>query len=281
MNRSASPSVATLRAVPSSEPPGQGQLARSIEQALSEDQFALVFQPSISLTTGRVTSCEALIRWQHPVYGLLRPGDFLPVAEDAGLMPKLGEWIIRSAIAETLAWPADVNVAVNISASQIQGGQLLLVIANALAAGGISPDRLELEVTETTPNPQGSEFWDTLRKVQALGVSIAVDDFGVGYSSLARLRDFTFDRVKIDRSFVARLPGSTGCAAIVRSIVGLANDLGMETTAEGAETQAQVQLLAALGCTDAQGFFFSPAWPSSGIRDFLNAQTQSPGFGQR
>jgi EAL domain-containing protein (putative c-di-GMP-specific phosphodiesterase class I) len=191
-------------------------------------------------------------------------------------MPKLGEWVIRTAIAEVLAWPTDVNVAVNITPSQIQGGRLLLVVANALSAGGILPERLELEVTETTAHPQGSEFWDTLRKVRALGVRISIDDFGTGYSSLARLRDFSFDRIKIDRSFVSGLPGRTDCAAIVRSIVGLADDLGMATTAEGAETQAQVRLLAALGCTEAQGFFFSPAWPSSGIRDFLNAQTQGP-----
>jgi EAL domain-containing protein (putative c-di-GMP-specific phosphodiesterase class I) len=244
------------------------RLAMELRRALVEEEFALVYQPMVHLQDERVTCCEALLRWHHPVRGLLAPGEFLAAAEDAGLMPQIGGWVLREALAEARMWPNDISVAVNLSPAQLAAGDLADQVKAALTANRLPPSRLELEVTETI-SPLDNRLRAELQRLRELGVRLSIDDFGIGHSSLARLRSFAFDKIKIDRSFVSGLPHRAASAAIVRAIVGLGRDLGITTTAEGGETWLQVETLRALGCTELQGFFYSAGRPNREIREFL------------
>jgi diguanylate cyclase (GGDEF)-like protein len=247
----------------------QMQMRRLLEldlrQALHAGQFELFFQPVVDLRAGMATGLEALLRWRHPERGLVSPGDFIPLAEDTGLIVPIGEWVLHQACATAMSWPGDQCVAVNLSPAQFKSRYLVASVAHALSVSQLPPDRLELEITETVMLQDTDATLVTLHQLRALGVAIALDDFGTGYSSLSYLRRFPFDRIKIDQSFVRELSSKQDCGAIVRAVTGLSRDLGMATTAEGVETQEQLALLRSAGCTEVQGYLFSRPVPSGDV----------------
>lgn len=233
------------------------QLESDLRLALEREEFELHYQPLFDLEQNRICSFEALLRWNHPKRGLIAPADFVPVAEDTGLIVPIGAWVIREACAQAAGWPGQIRVAVNVSPVQFHRGSLHETILRALATTGLAPDRLEIEITESI-FLEGSET--TLRLLHALrglGVRVALDDFGTGYSSLSYLQSFPFDKLKIDRSFIHNLLTREGASAIVHAITELANALGIETTAEGVEETAQLMELRAHGCSSVQGFLFA------------------------
>ena len=243
--------------------------AMEIRRAVARREFLLVYQPMVDLHTGRVTSCEALLRWNHPKHGVILPADFLLLAERMRLMPRVGTWVLREALMQATTWPDEINVAVNLSATQFLAGDLPQVVRDALTATGLVPGRLELELTETIEPLAGSSLWDTLDQLQRLGVRLSIDDFGIGHSSVHRLRGFAFDKIKIDRSFVEGFPDRAEHLRFIRAVIALGAELGITTTAEGAETRSEVEGLRLEGCSEVQSFFFSRALPSDEIREFL------------
>jgi len=237
-------------------------LKLSLRDALGRDEFRLLYQPLVDLKTGAVTSFEALIRWQHPTHGLVSPADFIPIAEETGWIVPIGRWALIEACREAAAWPETVSIAVNLSAVQFRGTGLATEVGHALADAGLAPNRLELEVTETLLLSDDDANTTVLRSLRRMGVRIAMDDFGTGYSSLGYLRRFPFDKIKIDQSLIRELPDADGGDAIVQAIIGLGQILGISITAEGVETQAQLDLLRNIGCTQVQGYYFSPPVPA-------------------
>jgi diguanylate cyclase (GGDEF)-like protein len=239
-------------------------LENDLREALGKDQMRLVFQPIVDSVSEEVAAFEALLRWQHPTRSLLQPADFLPLAEDCGLMPRLGAWVIRTACAEAAKWPEHVRVAVNLSPAQVADPGLPAVVTSALASSGIAPGRLELEISEGAFPADGAGPAKMLSRLKALGVRLALDNFGTGRSGLGHLRDAPLDKIKIDRSFVrgAEAKDSRN-AAIIRAIVVLAESLGMDTTAEGAETLEELALIRSLGCSQVQGFLFGKGVPAA------------------
>jgi diguanylate cyclase (GGDEF)-like protein len=233
-------------------------LELALRMALTNGEFELHYQPLVNLDDRRITSCEALIRWQHPERGLIQPAEFIPVAEEIGLIVPLGEWVLRQACADAMKWPADIKVAVNLSPIQVMNQNLVAVVVGALAAAGLPASRLEVEITESVLMQNSEATLATLHRLRALGVRISMDDFGTGYSSLSYLRSFPFDKIKIDRCFISGLATGDDSVAIVLAIAGLAKHLGIATTAEGVETKQQLQQVKALGCSEMQGFLFSP-----------------------
>src|SRR5262249_6317940 len=244
-------------------------LETDLRAAFARDEFELYYQPSIEIASGRLVAFEALLRWNHPQRGVVAPGEFIDAAESIGLMVPLGEWVLRSACAEAAKWPDHVSVAVNLSPSQFNNGNLVHTVMMALASSGLPARRLELEITETVLLQENEKNPATLRQLRDLGVKIALDDFGTGYSSLSYVRVFPFDRIKIDGSFVKELPHNPECVSIIRAVADLARGLNMATTAEGVETQEQLEHLRADGCTAAQGYLFSPPVPAREIRRLL------------
>ncbi|WP_137127561.1 bifunctional diguanylate cyclase/phosphodiesterase [Roseomonas sp. HF4] len=246
---------------------------RAIEAALrlavAEDQFELHYQPQVALPEGRLTGFEALIRWRHPQRGVLTPACFLPVAERLGLMRPIGAWVLREACRAAAGWGGGLRVAVNIAPSQFEDGRLAEAVGEALAASGLDPGALELEVTETVLLASGDSALGQLLALRRLGVGIAMDDFGTGHSSLTQLRVFPFDRIKIDRSFVTDLPSGGDAAAIVRAVTGLGRSLGIAVTAEGVETEAQLQELLKEGCDAAQGYLFGRPMPGAALAEMI------------
>jgi predicted signal transduction protein with EAL and GGDEF domain len=247
-------------------------MQQALRDALQNGEFEMYYQPVVSLRDGRIKGCEALIRWNHPVWGQVPPSDFIPVAEELGLIVPIGDWVIRKACAEAALWPPAVGVAVNLSPVQLRNPNLLKVVVVAIAAAGIRPERVELEITETALMHHTSMALAALHRLRDTGISISMDDFGTGYSSLSNLRSFPFDRIKIDRSFVTGLPAETDSVAIVRAVVGLARSLHMVTTAEGVETAEQMEQVRVLGCSEVQGILFSRPLPAADIRQLLHAQ---------
>jgi EAL domain-containing protein (putative c-di-GMP-specific phosphodiesterase class I) len=233
------------------------QIETDLRLALERDEFELFYQPLFDLEHNRVCSFEALIRWRHPTRGLVSPAEFVPVAEDTGLIVPIGAWVIREASAQAARWPDHVRVAVNVSAVQFHRGSLNETILRALADSGLAPDRFEVEITESIFLEGGEATLRLLHSLRSLGVRIALDDFGTGYSSLSYLQSFPFDKLKIDRSFIQNLLTREGASAIVHAITELANALGIETTAEGVEETAQLMELRAHGCSSVQGYLFS------------------------
>jgi EAL domain-containing protein (putative c-di-GMP-specific phosphodiesterase class I) len=201
---------------------------------------------------------------------MISPADFIPVAEDIGLIAPLGEWVLREACAEAVKWPADVKVAVNLSPVQFRSRSLVQVVISALAHSGLSPSRLELEITESLFLAETEANLAILHQLRELGISISMDDFGTGYSSLSYLRSFPFDKIKIDRSFIKDLAQRSDCVAIVRAISGLGRSLNITTTAEGVETMDQLDWLRAEGCNEVQGFLFSAARPAAEVAALLS-----------
>ena len=233
------------------------QLESDLRLALERSEFELNYQPLFDLEQNRICSFEALLRWHHPKRGLVSPNEFVPVAEETGLIVQIGAWVIREACARAAFWPANVRVAVNVSAVQFHRGALNDTILRALAASGLAPERLEVEITESIFLEGGEATLRLLHSLRSLGVRIALDDFGTGYSSLSYLQSFPFDKLKIDRSFIQNLLTREGATAIVHAITELANALGMETTAEGVEETAQLMELRAHGCSSVQGYLFA------------------------
>ncbi|HEY8565739.1 MAG TPA: PAS-domain containing protein [Beijerinckiaceae bacterium] len=247
-------------------------LELDLRKALALAQFELYYQPLVSVSSGEVSGFEALLRWRHPVRGLVGPADFIPLAEEIGLIVPLGEWVIARACAEAVTWPRDLKVAVNLSPAQFKSRNLVLAVAAALGKSGLSPQRLELEITESVLLADSEATLATLHQLRGMGVRIAMDDFGTGYSSLSYLRSFPFDKIKIDRSFVRELAERNDCLAIVRAVSGLGSSLGMVTTAEGVETEEQLRRVEAEGCTEVQGYYFSPPRPAGELGIFFNGR---------
>jgi diguanylate cyclase (GGDEF)-like protein/PAS domain S-box-containing protein len=245
--------------------------------AIQNDALRPHYQPLIDLASGRISGFEALVRWPYPERGMISPGEFIPVAEETGLINALGAQILRRACTDAAGWPDAVRVAVNLSPLQFRVGNLLSVVMDALKQSGLPAKRLELEITETLLLEKSSEVLATLHALRALGVRISMDDFGTGYSSLSYLRSFPFDKIKIDQSFVRDLSGNRDAQAIVRSIISLGKGLGVTITAEGVETEAELSCLRAEGCHEAQGFLFSRARPNAEIVELLAAQCGTDG----
>jgi EAL domain-containing protein (putative c-di-GMP-specific phosphodiesterase class I) len=229
-----------------------------LRAAVANEEFELHYQPIINLASGTIDCCEGLLRWRHPERGLIAPADFMSVAEDTRLVMPMGEWVLRKGCAEAVTWPQHIALALNLSPVQFKNGDLIELVHSALEESGLSPHRLELEITESVLLEDNDVNHAILRQLQSFGVRIAMDDFGTGYSSLSYLRRFPFDKVKIDRSFVHELPASLDCMTITRGIIELATGLGMTTTAEGVETPEQLYVLRTYGCTHGQGHLFSP-----------------------
>jgi predicted signal transduction protein with EAL and GGDEF domain len=246
-------------------------LELDLRQALLKDEFTLFYQPIVNLETQAVTGCEALLRWPHAQRGMVMPADFIPLAEEIGLIVPIGEWVLCRACRDAATWPEGTKVAVNLSPAQFRSKNLLAAVTEALAASGLAPHRLELEITEGVLLVDQDSTLALLHELRRLGVTIAMDDFGTGYSSLSYLRSFPFDRIKIDGSFIRAISDEESSLAIIRAVTGLSASLGIETTAEGVETAKQLDHIRAEGCTDVQGFLFSVARPADEVRDLLVA----------
>jgi diguanylate cyclase (GGDEF)-like protein len=235
-------------------------LESELRRALQEGEFILHYQPILNLETNHVSCCEALVRWRHPERGLVAPLDFIPVAEEIGLIVPLGEWVLRQACADAARWPDDIKVAVNLSPIQMGSAKLVPTVIGALAASGLPASRLELEITESVMMQNTEVTFAALHQLRALGVKISMDDFGTGFSSLSYLRRFPFDKLKIDRCFISDM-SHEGALAIVQAVTHMARCLGMITTAEGVETAEQLAQVRDLGCGEVQGFYIGYPQP--------------------
>ena len=244
-------------------------LERDMRTALAQGEFTLAYQPLVNLTTKAVTGFEALMRWRHAERGIVSPSEFIPVAEEMGLIIQLGEWALRQACMEAMDWPDKICVSVNLSPLQFTKGNLVSTILNALASSGLPASRLELEITESVLLEKSERNIAILNQLRELGVRISMDDFGTGYSSIGYLRSFPFDKIKIDQSFVRDLLVDQGSLAIVRAIAGLGISFGITTTAEGVETEEQVRRLNLEGCVEVQGYLYSKPVPADEIADLL------------
>jgi diguanylate cyclase (GGDEF)-like protein/PAS domain S-box-containing protein len=240
-------------------------LVDDLRSALVNGEFELYYHPIVNVQNNQVSCCEALLRWHHPERGMLPPAEFIPVAEETGVMVPIGEWVLRQACIDAAVWPAGISVAVNVSPVQLTNEAWSHTVVGALAASGLSPHRLELEITESVLVRNSQATLRTLRQLRELGVRIVMDDFGTGYSSLSYLRSFPFDKIKIDRSFVDNVLNSADTLKIVHAIASLASGLNMITTAEGVETEQQLEIIRAAGCTEMQGYLFSPPRPVAEI----------------
>ena len=249
-------------------------LETDLRKALADDKLELHFQPLFDLGQARVSAFEALLRWRHPSRGMVSPGEFVPVAEEIGLIVPLGEWVIKQACRVAAGWPEHVRIAVNVSPAQFASGRLIQTVTEALASSGLAVNRLELEITESVLLSDNAATLATLHAIRQLGVRISMDDFGTGYSSLSYLRSFPFDKIKIDQSFVRDLGSTEDADIIVRTIILLGHNLGMRVTAEGVETKEQLAWLSAEGCNEVQGYLFSPAIPPSEAEALLAADIQ-------
>jgi diguanylate cyclase (GGDEF)-like protein len=252
------------------------RLELDLRQALAEGQFEVHYQPLISVKTRAVNGAEALVRWRHPTRGMVSPAEFIPVAEETGLISALGIWVLDRACADAMTWPDYVKVAVNLSPEQFKNPRLADDVAESLDRSGLPPHRLELEITESLLLQDSDAILSILHELRAHGVRMSMDDFGTGYSSLSYLRRFPFDKIKIDQSFVRNLSEREDCVAIVRAVIGLGRSLGMSVTAEGVETEEQFTLLEAEGCNQVQGYLFSPPQPIDAVSELIDRYVAQP-----
>jgi diguanylate cyclase (GGDEF)-like protein len=246
-------------------------LELDLREAIADGGFELHYQPLVNLADNRVTGCEALLRWRHPQRGMISPAEFIPVAEETGMIDALGEWVLSTACAEAATWPDEIGVSVNVSPVQFRSQAFALKVALALAASGLPARRLELEITEAVLIRDDEAALAMLHQLRKLGVRIALDDFGTGYSSLSYLQRFPFDKIKIDGCFIKDVAEPDGSASIVQAVVNIAAARHMTTTAEGVETEQQLAILRKLGCTEMQGYLFSPAIPGADIVSLLQS----------
>ena len=251
------------------------QHRRAIESGLklglTRDEFRLVFQPLMDLESNRISCMEALLRWEHSEMGFISPVEFIPVAEEIGFIVQLGEWVLKKACLTAATWPGDIRVAVNLSPVQFKSRRLMESVEQALAEAGLPASRLELEITESVLLSDSDQTLETLHALRAMGIRISMDDFGTGYSSLSYLRAFPFDKIKIDRSFIEDVGSTDANFEIIKAVIALGRSLGMATTAEGVETEAQLDAVRAHGCDEIQGFLFSRPLPP---RDALELITR-------
>jgi diguanylate cyclase (GGDEF)-like protein len=237
-------------------------LELDLRNAIAGDEFEMYYQPLVNLNTGRIIGFEALLRWHHPTRGLVSPMEFIPLAEETGLIVAIGDWVLRTACFEAQGWPEDIRVSVNLSSIQFTKGNVLATVKASLEASGLRPERLELEITESVLLQNSDSTLITLRQLREMGVAVALDDFGTGYSSLSYLRSFPFDKIKVDQSFVRDLVKDKEAMSIIRAVTGLGQSLCMKTTAEGVETLEQLDILRMEGCTEVQGNVFSRPRPA-------------------
>lgn len=246
-------------------------LDRDFRAALERDEFVMHYQPIVDLASGQVIALEALVRWNHPQRGLVAPDQFIPFAEESELIVQLGAWVMTTACREAARWPDNISVAINLSPVQFRDGKLLDGVLGALKRAELHPSRLEVEITEAAILGETEATLETLQHLRRLGVRVAFDDFGTGFSSLSYLHRFVFDKIKIDKSFIRDLGSSDSASAIVRAITGLGTNLNLRTTAEGVETAAQLAHLRSLGCNEVQGFLFSQPRPAADLDHLLEA----------
>jgi len=251
------------------------ELEFDLRSAIADGGFEIHYQPLVDLRSDRITGCEALLRWRHPTRGSISPAEFIPIAEDSGLINEIGGWTLAAACAEAVKWDDDITLAVNISPVQFRQPTLALLVASVLGSTGLPARRLELEVTEAVLIHDDDTALTTLNQLRALGVRISLDDFGTGYSSLSYLQRFPFDKIKIDRTFVDNIDTAEGSTAIIEAVVNIAASRHMTTTAEGVETARQRDILRALGCTQMQGWLFSPAVPAAKFRMLLTEHRET------
>lgn len=247
-------------------------LERDLRTAIIEGQFEVFYQPLLNISTNKISCCEALLRWNHPTRGMVGPTEFIPVAEDSGLIVEIGEWVIRNACADAVSWPDNIDLAVNVSPVQFGNVNILQVITQALAHSGLPASRLKVEITEAVILDHSHEAEDILNKIKSLGAKIAMDDFGTGYSSLAYLHQFPLDQIKIDASFVNKLSDTPESTAIIRAVIDIAESFNMTTVAEGVETAEQLATLRKLGCEEIQGYHFSRVKSAADMLDMINNQ---------
>jgi diguanylate cyclase (GGDEF)-like protein len=249
----------------------QWNLEADLRSALDEQQLELYYQPIVELERKEVMGFEALMRWHHPRLGMVSPADFIPLAEETGLIVEMGIWALKQACEEAAGWPEHIKVTVNLSSVQFEQGDLYKAVKDALAFSGLSPVRLELEITESLLLRDEAKTHNLLHKLRSLGVKIALDDFGTAYASLSYLRSFPFDKIKIDRTFIADLdkPKRKDCVAIIHAVAGLAKQMQMSTVAEGVETLDQLRTVTKAGCEEVQGFFFSKPVPAGEVKAVL------------
>jgi EAL domain-containing protein (putative c-di-GMP-specific phosphodiesterase class I) len=245
----------------SAELEARNTLEGDLRDAIARCQFEVHYQPIYDFQSGRRRGVEALVRWRHPTRGLIAPDKFIPLAEETGLIVPLGEWVVRQACNDATSWPADVKVAVNLSPVQFKQADLFEVIQSALESSGLPPERLEIEITESVLLERGAENHAFVEKLKSIGISLALDDFGTGYSSLSYLTTFPFDKIKIDKSFIANLTKRHNSTAIISSIVTLARGLDIVVTAEGVETREQYDRLKSMGVNFAQGYLLGRPVP--------------------
>jgi predicted signal transduction protein with EAL and GGDEF domain len=248
------------------------RLELDMRQGLARREFQLHYQPQLQLEGNRLVGCEALIRWNHPERGMISPLDFIPLAEEIGLIVPIGEWVMRQACRDAMTWPTPLTVAVNVSPAQFKSERLVEMVMSALAASGLPATRLEVEITEGVLLQENAKTLQTLHRLRELGVRVSMDDFGTGYSSLSYLRSFPFDKIKIDRSFVSDLSANRDGVAIIRAIAGLGKSLGMTTVAEGVETHDQMERIRTEGCTDVQGYLISRPVSATELLAFLSSE---------
>lgn len=240
-----------------------------LRRAIAANELLLHYQPILDVKTGKVKSCEALMRWQHPTRGMVSPAEFIPLAEEIGLIEVMGEWAIQKACHDAAAWPGGIKVAVNLAATQLTSSEVVKAVANALAKSGLPASRLELEVTETIMLKDNASTIEALQALRGMGVTIALDDFGTGYASLSYLRSFPFDKLKIDQCFVKEIASRDDCFAIVKTVVSLARSLGMSSVAEGIETPEILERVISAGCDELQGYLFSRPVSATDLRAAL------------
>jgi len=258
------------------------KLERDLRVALHAGELELYYQPQLNLERNEIAGFEALVRWNHPERGLVLPGDFIPLAEETGLIVQIGEWVLRQACAEAAKWPKGLKVAVNLSPAQFRFGNVRQAVISALGASQLMPQRLELEVTESLLLQESEGVAETLEMLHQIGVRFALDDFGTGYSSLSYLGRYHFDKIKIDKIFVKELAGRPKSSlAILRSIVALGTSLGITTCAEGVETVEQLEQVMQEGCTEVQGYYISPPRPAADIPEMLARARGAPAHASR
>jgi diguanylate cyclase (GGDEF)-like protein len=245
-----------------------------LRHAIAHQELAVHYQPLVDISGGQVIGVEALVRWHHPRHGQVSPQDFIPIAEETGLIDPLGEWVVYRACTDALSWPQQLTVAINLSPAQFRRRDFAQRIAKIISETGIDPTRVEFEITESLLLRDTENNLEALSLLKKLGIRISMDDFGTGYSSLSNLRSFAFDKIKIDRSFIQGILDSGGSAQIVRTVLSLGRSLGLKTTAEGVETDAQLRFLAQEGCNEAQGYFYSPAVPADALTKLLEREQQ-------
>ncbi len=248
-------------------------LEMDLRKALVYKEFEVYYQPLVSLQTNDITALEALLRWNHPTRGIISPAEFIPVAEETGIIIPLGDWVLNAACKEAVNWPDHVKVAVNLSPAQLTNRNLVKAVKKAVAESGMDARRLQLEITETVLLQNTFSTLTTLHELRKLGAQIALDDFGTGYSSLSYLRSFPFDKIKIDRSFIQDISNGAQPLAIVHAVASLAKCLNIISTAEGVETQQQLDTVQSIGCTEMQGYLYSRALPAREIRQFFSCST--------